>query len=58
MYREQCEELIQLEVEQISESFFGAHYFELSPELRCWVRACAIEMLRPDALESGFIAAA
>ena len=58
MYKEQCEELIQLEVEQISKSLFGAHYFELSPELRCWVRACAIEMLRPGALESGFIAAA
>jgi hypothetical protein len=58
VYKEQCEQLIQLEVEQISKSLFGAHYFELSLELRSWVRSCAIEMLRPDTFESRFIAAA
>ena len=48
MYIQECEDLIQIEAEELAEALFGADYFDLAPELRLWVRARAIEFLWPE----------
>jgi hypothetical protein len=47
VYIQECEDLIQIEAEELAETLFGADYFDL-PELRLWVRARAIEFLWPE----------
>ena len=58
MYVTDSEELIQMEVEQIAEGLCGASYFDLSPELKMYVRLRAIELLWPTDFRDGFVAAA
>ena len=48
MHIRECEDLIQIEAEELAEALFGADYFDLAPELRLWVRARAIEFLWPE----------
>jgi hypothetical protein len=48
VYIEECEDLIEIEAEELAEVLFGADYFDFVPELRLWVRARAIEFLCPD----------
>jgi hypothetical protein len=40
-----CEELIQIESEELAESLLGTGFFDLSPELKIWIRGNAIESL-------------
>ena len=40
-----CEELIQIETEELAESMFGVSYFDLSPQVQLSVRSKAIESL-------------
>ena len=48
MYIEECGDLIQIEAEELAEAVLGAGYFDLTPDLRAWVRARAIESLWPE----------
>ena len=45
MHIEDCEELIQTEAEQAADDLFGAHYYDLSPDMRLWLRERVIESL-------------
>jgi len=58
MYVTDSEELIQMEVEQIAEELCGAGYFDLTPELKMFVRLRAIDLLWPADFRDGFVAAA
>jgi hypothetical protein len=58
MHYMDSEELIQMEVEQIAEDLCGASYFDLSPELKQFVRLRAINLLWPTDAREGFVAAA
>ena len=57
-YVENCEELVRMEAEELAETLFGALYSDLSPEMRLWLRAQAIEWLWPAEVPRGFVAAA
>jgi hypothetical protein len=48
---EECEELIQIEAEELAEALLGAVYFDLSPETRAWIRARAIDSLWPGYMQ-------
>lgn len=48
MYIQECEDLIQIEAEELAEALLGVNYYDLAPELRLWVRARAIEFLWPE----------
>jgi hypothetical protein len=48
VYIQECEDLIQIEAEELAEALFGADYFDLAPELRLWLHARAIELLWPE----------
>jgi hypothetical protein len=52
------EELIQIESEELAEFVFGTAYFDLSPELKIWIRGKATESLLPAYEEEESIAAA
>jgi hypothetical protein len=52
------EELIQMEAEQLAEDLCGASYFDLSPELKQFVRLRAVDLLWPADAREGFVAAA
>jgi hypothetical protein len=52
------EELIQMEVEQMAEDLCGASYFDLTPELKQFVRLRAIDLLWSADAREGFVAAA
>ena len=58
MYIEECEDLIQIEAEELAEALFGAAYFDLAPEFRGWIRARVIESLWPEYMQQDFMAAA
>jgi hypothetical protein len=58
VYIQECEDLIQIEAEELAEVLFGADYFDLAPELRLWVRARAIEFLWPEYTPQESMAAA
>ena len=52
------EDLIQIEAEHIAEDLYGASYFDLSPELKTYVRLRTIKLLWPADVREGFVAAA
>ena len=54
----ECEELIQIEAEQMSEALFEVSYCELPPDLKVSVRARTIAVLWPDQIEPQLVAAA
>jgi len=58
MHIEECEDLIQIEAEELAEVLLGAAYFDLAPELRGWIRARAIESLWPEYMQQDSVAAA
>ena len=58
MYFADSEELIQMEAEQIAEDLCGSSYFELSAELKMYVRLRAMDLLWPADARDGFVAAA
>lgn len=45
MYNEEYEDLIRIEAEGLAEELLGVSYYDLSPELKKWVRIRAIESL-------------
>lgn len=58
MFYEECEELIQMEAEHLSEVLYNISYFELTPQLKSCVRARAIAALWPELVNPRVIAAA
>jgi hypothetical protein len=42
---EACEELIQIESEELTESLLATVYFDLSPELKLWIRTKGVKAL-------------
>ena len=58
MHIEECGDLIQIEAEELAEAVLSAGYFDLTPELRAWVRARAIESLWPEVLQKDSVVAA
>ena len=58
MHIEECDDLIQLEAEELSEVLLGTAYFDLAPELRAWIRARTIESLWPEYTQQDSVTAA
>jgi hypothetical protein len=58
MTRAQCEELIQIEAEEIAEALFEVSYYELPMQVRSCIRARAVAVLWPDQFESRSLPAA
>jgi hypothetical protein len=54
----QCEELIQIEAEELAEALFSLTYYELPMQLRLSVRARAVALLWPEQFGSKPVAAA
>lgn len=49
MIREEFDEdFIAIEAEELADSIFAMGYYDLTPELRLWLRFRAIEALWPD----------
>ena len=55
---EHFEELIQVEAEELAEVLLGASYWDLSPELRGWIRVRAVDSLWPEYMGQDLVWAA